>query len=172
MLVLPLLAPGPSLAAFFSNPHELLIPGISAVHENNIPMEEDFVRSPHLIREKTSFGDRWLAQTQKPEDEPPNPEPKTGETPADPAAAENPKDEFAEDPPIADPFEDDSFEDDPFEEATGEMVQFEEDPFAAEEEEIPHMADPFENWFNRPVYVFNDHFYEYFMRPVAQTYKD
>jgi phospholipid-binding lipoprotein MlaA len=34
------------------------------------------------------------------------------------------------------------------------------------------MPDPFERWYNRPVYAFNDHFYEYFMRPVAQTYKD
>ena len=60
----------------------------------------------------------------------------------------------------ADPFGDDSFEDDPFE----------EDPFAEEEVVIPIMTDPFHG-FNRTVYGFNDNVYEYFMRPVAETYR-
>jgi len=60
----------------------------------------------------------------------------------------------------ADPFGDDSFGDDPFE----------EDPFAAEEVVIPEMTDPFQG-FNRTLYGFNDNVYEYFMRPVAETYR-
>lgn len=47
---------------------------------------------------------------------------------------------------------------------------FEEDPFAEEEVVIPEMADPFQG-FNRTVYGFNDGVYEYFMRPVAETYR-
>ena len=78
----------------------------------------------------------------------------------------------------ADPYSDAAFEeedpfgDDPFGDGPGDESDLEEDPFADEEQEVAHMSDPFERWYNRPVYVFNDHFYEYFMRPVAQTYKD
>lgn len=64
--------------------------------------------------------------------------------------------------------EDDSFGDD----AGNESDFGEEDPFADEEKEIANVSDPFERWYNRPVYAFNDHFYKYFLRPVAQTYKD
>ena len=72
-----------------------------------------------------------------------------------------------------DPYSDEAIEeDDPFGDETDNSSNLEEDPFADEEKEIAHMSDPFERWYNRPVYVFNDHFYEYFMRPVAQTYKD
>jgi phospholipid-binding lipoprotein MlaA len=71
-----------------------------------------------------------------------------------------------------DPYSDEAIDDDPFAGDSSENNGFEEDPFAEEENEVAHMPDPLERWFNRPVYVFNDHFYEYFMRPVAQTYKD
>lgn len=54
----------------------------------------------------------------------------------------------------------DPFDDDPFE----------EDPFAAKEVVIPPIADPFHG-FNRAVYGVNDGIYEYFMRPVAETYR-
>ena len=54
----------------------------------------------------------------------------------------------------------DAFDNDPFE----------EDPFAAEEVVIPPIADPFQG-FNRAVYGVNDGIYEYFMRPVAETYR-
>jgi phospholipid-binding lipoprotein MlaA len=77
------------------------------------------------------------------------------------------------DPPV-DPYSDEAAEeDDPFADDAGNESDFEEDdPFADEEKQVANMPDPFERWYNRPVYAFNDHFYEYFMRPVAQTYKD
>ncbi len=68
--------------------------------------------------------------------------------------------------------EEDPFGDSPEDDSDLEEDPFAEDPFADEEKEIEHMSDPLESWFNRPVYAFNDHFYEYFMRPVSQTYKD
>ena len=72
-----------------------------------------------------------------------------------------------------DPYSDEAIEEeDPFADGGTGKSDLEEDPFADEEKEIAHMSDPFERWYNRPVYVFNDHFYEYLMRPVAQTYKD
>lgn len=72
-----------------------------------------------------------------------------------------------------DPYSDEAIEeDDPFGEDAGNEFDLEEDPFADEEKEIAEMPDPFERWYNRPVYVFNDHFYEYLLRPVSQTYKD
>ncbi|MDH5764236.1 MAG: VacJ family lipoprotein [Nitrospinota bacterium] len=71
-----------------------------------------------------------------------------------------------------DPYSDEAVEEDPFADVSAENNGFGEDPFAEEENDVAHMPDPLERWFNRPVYVFNDHFYEYFMRPVAQTYKD
>jgi phospholipid-binding lipoprotein MlaA len=72
-----------------------------------------------------------------------------------------------------DPYSDEAIEEeDPFADEVENNSDLEEDPFADEEKEIAHMADPFARWYNRPVYVFNDHFYEYFLRPVAQTYKD
>lgn len=86
--------------------------------------------------------------------------------------------EVIQEEPKADPYsdaafeEEDPFADDPFGDDPGDESGLEEDPFADEEQEVAHMSDPFERWYNRPVYVFNDHFYEYFMRPVAQTYKD
>ncbi len=76
-------------------------------------------------------------------------------------------------PPEVDPYSDEALEeDDPFGDDADTASDLEEDPFADEEKEIAHMSDPLERWYNRPVYVFNDHFYEYFLRPVAQTYKD
>jgi phospholipid-binding lipoprotein MlaA len=77
-------------------------------------------------------------------------------------------------PPAVDPYSDEAIEDDdPFaDDAGSESDLEEEDPFADEEKQIANMPDPFERWYNRPVYAFNDHFYEYFLRPVAQTYKD
>ncbi len=76
-------------------------------------------------------------------------------------------------PPEVDPYSDEAIEeDDPFGEDAGNEFSLEEDPFAEEEIEIAEMPDPFERWYNRPVYVFNDNFYEYLMRPVAQTYRD
>ena len=76
-------------------------------------------------------------------------------------------------PPAVDPYSDEAIEgDDPFGDDPENNSDLEEDPFADEEKEIAHMPDPFERWYNRPVYVLNDHFYEYFLRPVSQTYKD
>jgi phospholipid-binding lipoprotein MlaA len=77
-------------------------------------------------------------------------------------------------PPAVDPYSDEAIEeDDPFGDDAGSESDLEdEDPFAEEEKEIANMPDPFERWYNRPVYAFNDHFYEYLLRPVAQTYKD
>ena len=76
-------------------------------------------------------------------------------------------------PPDVDPYSDEAIEgDDPFGDDADNGSEEEEDPFADEEKEIAHMSDPLERWYNRPVYVFNDHFYEYFLRPVAQTYKN
>jgi len=76
-------------------------------------------------------------------------------------------------PPEVDPYSDEAIEeDDPFGDDAGDESDLEEDPFAEEEKEIAEMPDPFERWYNRPVYVFNDHFYEYLLRPVSQTYKD
>jgi len=76
-------------------------------------------------------------------------------------------------PPEVDPYSDEALEeDDPFGDDAGDESDLEEDPFAEEEKEIAEMPDPFERWYNRPVYVFNDHFYEYLLRPVSQTYKD
>ena len=77
-------------------------------------------------------------------------------------------------PPAVDPYSDEAIEeDDPFGDSPeNESDLEEEDPFADEEKEIAHMPDPFERWYNRPVYAFNDNVYEYFLRPVAQTYKD
>ena len=76
------------------------------------------------------------------------------------------------DAPEVDPYSDAAIEDDPFGDDAQNSPGLEEDPFAEEEKEVAQISDPFERWYNRPVYVFNDHFYEYFMRPVAQTYKD
>ncbi len=71
-----------------------------------------------------------------------------------------------------DPYSDEAIEEDPFGDEATMDDDFEDDPFAEDENEIADMSDPLERWYNRPVYVFNDHFYEYFLRPVSQTYKD
>ena len=55
-----------------------------------------------------------------------------------------------------DPFEDDFIE---------------EDPFAAEEPEIPELKDPLEG-INRKIYNFNEAVYENLLKPVASTYRD
>ena len=76
-------------------------------------------------------------------------------------------------PPEVDPYSDEAIEEeDPFGDEAENSSDLEEDPFADEEKEIAPMSDPFEGWYNRPVYGFNDYFYEYLMRPVAQTYTD
>ncbi len=75
-------------------------------------------------------------------------------------------------PPAVDPYSDEAIEeDDPFGD-DADNIEEDEDPFADEEKQIANMPDPFERWYNRPMYAFNDHFYEFFLRPVAQTYKD
>ncbi len=71
-----------------------------------------------------------------------------------------------------DPYSDEATGEDPFGDEAAADDDFEDDPFAAEEGEIEDIPDPMERWFNRPVYVFNDNLYEYFLRPVAQTYRD
>ena len=88
------------------------------------------------------------------------------EAPAENSESENLVEPEGEEP---DPFADDSFDDDPFAEGGN---GFEEDPFAEEGNGVPPISDPLERWYNRPVYVFNDHFYEYLMRPVSQSYRD
>ena len=75
---------------------------------------------------------------------------------------------------VEEPLEKESLEDAvPLEEESADPFgddPFEEDPFAAEEVVIPLMTDPFQG-FNVTVYGFNDGVYEYFMRPVAETYR-
>ena len=75
---------------------------------------------------------------------------------------------------VEEPLEKESLEDAvPLEEESADPFgddPFEEDPFAAEEVVIPLMTDPFQG-FNVAVYGFNDGVYEYFMRPVAETYR-
>lgn len=99
-------------------------------------------------------------------------------SPSDGTGAEEAEvDPYADDSFEEDPFgekakTDDDFEEDPFGDEAMMDNDFEEDPFAEDESEIEDIPDPLERWFNRPIYVFNDHFYEYFLRPVAQTYKD
>ena len=73
--------------------------------------------------------------------------------------------------PKVDPFADDVIEEDPFGDSSVSDADFEEDPFAAEEKDTPPLSDPFERWYNRPVFVFNDYFYEYLMRPVSESYR-
>jgi len=83
------------------------------------------------------------------------------------------QDDLSASPPEVDPYSDEAIEeDDPFGDDPDQISDIEEDPFGDEEIDVGPMSDPFERWYNRPVYVFNDHVYEYFMRPVAQTYKD
>ncbi len=48
---------------------------------------------------------------------------------------------------------------------------FEDDPFATEEQEIPELSDPLEG-LNRTVYNFNDTVYDNLLKPVAETYRD
>lgn len=101
---------------------------------------------------------------------------------SDPSSEASPPDDAEIDPYADDSFEedpfgdkaktDDDFEDDPFGDKAEMDGDFEEDPFADDESGIEDISDPLEGWFNRPVYVLNDHFYEYLLRPVAQTYKD
>jgi len=73
---------------------------------------------------------------------------------------------------IVDPYADEAVEEDPFDADAPKGNGFEDDPFAEDEKNVEAVSDPLERWYNRPVYVFNDHFYEYFLRPVTQTYKD
>ncbi len=162
--VLVLLAlPASSWAAYLPGPPDIL----SALQFNSqgdlvpaLPIDSrggiasgDLSRDHHLVQTDPSTGALLPAQ--------PNP-----------AAQENLPDASEPGGSETDPFLDDDIEEGPFgEEAFGDAA-FEEDPFAEEGDGAPPISDPFERWYNRPVYVFNDHFYEYFMRPVAQTYRD
>jgi len=106
------------------------------------------------------------------------------------SAPQNPSDAINKVEGEPDPFSDEAIdareEPDPFsDKADGETAEsedpfaddgasgdLEEDPFAEEEVEIPHMPDPLENWYNRQMFVINDHLYEYLIMPISQTYKD
>ncbi len=50
-------------------------------------------------------------------------------------------------------------------------ADFEDDPFASSDKEIPELSDPIEG-FNRSIYNFNDTVYTNLLKPVAETYRD
>lgn len=50
-------------------------------------------------------------------------------------------------------------------------ADFEDDPFATKDDEIPVLNDPLEG-INRSVYNFNDTVYDNLLKPVAETYSD
>lgn len=52
----------------------------------------------------------------------------------------------------------------------GQSFQDLEDPFASQEEKIPEIKDPFEGY-NRFMYDVNEGIYDYFMEPVARSYR-
>jgi phospholipid-binding lipoprotein MlaA len=149
-----LVIPASSFAAYFPGPPEV----ISALQHN--PEEKD-------VFDAEVFSQEHLIPI----------DPSSGELIPSERGLPSEQDLFSEVEPSGsevDPYSDETIEeeDDPFGDEGEGSSDLEEDPFADEEKEIAQMSDPFERWYNRPVYVFNDHFYEYFMRPVAQTYKD
>lgn len=163
-----LMVPPAALAAYFPGPPEVL----SALKFNSqrAIISDGQAEAPEVHRVHDVFEGTLIAESN----------PSADRNWAEPAGVESPSAGPADAQPTeVDPFSDAALEegDDPFADDAGTGAGFDEDPFAedpfAEEEtKIAPMPDPFKRWFNRPVYVFNDHFYEYFMRPVAQTYKD
>ena len=154
-LLLALLAlPTSSLAAYFSGPTEL-ISALQFNTEGEVVFDTKDFSQDHLIPIDPSSGRIVPSERNVPKEN-------------------NLYSEAVPGSPEVDPYSDEAIEeDDPFgDEGNDSSDLEEEDPFADEEKEVAHMSDPLERWYNRPVYVFNDHFYEYFMRPVAQTYKD
>ncbi len=153
-LVLGLLVlPTSAFAAYFSGPPEVL----SALQFNSqgeVVFDSQNFSQDHLIPIDPSSGELIPSELNVSKE-------KNLSAEAEPGGSE------------VDPYSDEAIEEgDPFGDDPKNESDLEEDPFADEEKEIAHMPDPFERWYNRPVYVFNDHFYEYFLRPVSQTYKD
>lgn len=163
-----LVLPTSSFAAYFPGPLEVL----SALQLNSqgevVFGSEDFSQD-HLIPIDPSPGELVPSELNVPEDGKLFSEAKPDGSEEGPHLDEAVK----EDSPFGDEAENKSdLEGDPFAEDSPEENGFGEDPFADEEKAIAEMPDPFERWYNRPVNAMNDHVYEYFMRPVAQTYKD
>ncbi len=153
LLLVLLLLPTSSFAAYFSGPTEIISALQFSTGGEAVFGSKEFSQD-HLIPIDPSSGNLVPLDRKVPQMNP-----LYGE-----AAPEDSK---------VDPYSDEAIEeDDPFADDGNNGSDIEEDPFTDEEKEVAHMPDPFERWYNRPVYVFNDHFYEYFMRPVAQTYKD
>jgi phospholipid-binding lipoprotein MlaA len=163
-----LVLPTPSFATYFAGPTEVL----SALQFNSkgeVVFESEVFSQDHLIPIDPTAGELTPSEPNVFREESPYGESKPGVLEEESLYGEAKPDDAE-----VDPYSDEAIEgDDPFgDDAGSESDLEEEDPFADEEKEIANMPDPFERWYNRPVYVFNDHFYEYFMRPVAQTYKD
>ena len=149
-----LILPTSSFAAYFSGPPEILA-ALQFNSQGEVVFGSEDYSQDHLIPIDPSSGELIPSELNVSKEEN-----LYGE--AEPGGSE------------VDPYSDEALEeDDPFGDDAGNDSDLEEeDPFADEEKEIADMPDPFERWYNRPVYAFNDHFYEYFLRPVAQTYKD
>ncbi len=145
-----LVFPASSLAMYFPGPQDFF-PTVSLDSPGTLE-SVDLSRNHHLIQTDPSTGEllpselNWASVDDLP-------------------GASNP------DGSERDPFSDEVIEEDPFGDHSVSDADFEEDPFAEEEDDIPPLSDPFERWYNRPVYVFNDYFYEYLMRPVAESYR-
>jgi phospholipid-binding lipoprotein MlaA len=153
LLMVLLALPTPSLAVYFSGPTEL-ISALQFNTEGEVVFDLRNFSQGHLIPIDPFSGKLVPSERSVPKEN-------------------NLYGEAAPGGPVVDPYSDEAIEeDDPFGDEGSDKSDIEEDPFADEETEVAHMSDPLERWYNRPVYVFNDHFYEYFMRPVAQTYKD
>jgi len=153
LLMVLLALPTPSLAVYFSGPTEL-ISALQFNTEGEVVFDLRNFSQGHLIPIDPFSGKLVPSERSVPKEN-------------------NLYGEAAPGGPVEDPYSDEAIEeDDPFGDEGSDKSDIEEDPFAYEETEVAHMSDPLERWYNRPVYVFNDNFYEYFMRPVAQTYKD
>jgi len=153
VLLVLLVLPTSSFATYFPGPPEV-ISALQFDHEEKQIFDAKVFSQDNLIPIDPSSGELIPSKWNMPEEKV-----LLGETKSDGSEI--------------DPYSDEAIEeDDPFADDAEDGSDLEEDPFADEEKEIAQMSDPFERWYNRPVYVFNDHFYEYFMRPVAQTYKD
>lgn len=153
LLLVLLVLPTSSFATYFSGPTEL-ISALQFNTEGDVVFDSKDFSQGHLIPIDPFSGKLVPSERSVPKEN-------------------NLYGEAAPGNPIVDPYSDEAIEeDDPFGDDGSNDSDIEEDPFADEEKEVARMSDPLERWYNRPVYVFNDHFYEYFMRPVAQTYKD
>ena len=150
-LVLGLLVlPASSIAAYFPGPHDFF--SIAPFESRGSLESGDLSRDHHLVQTDPSTGELLPSEL-------------------NPTSVDNPSESSDPASPKGDPFAGDGIEEDPFDDSLISDADFEEDPFAEEGDGTPPIPDPFERWYNRPVYVFNDYFYEYLMRPVAESYR-